>query len=75
MSCALIKCQNSNVKSKRKQDVKNGLSYLSFVIFTVLNHPLIFPKLFLHQYKHEIEMLLEDKFDPEMKEKIIAENE
>ena len=26
-------------------------------------------------YKHEIEMLLEDKFDPEMKEKIIAENE
>lgn len=26
-------------------------------------------------YKHEIAMLLEDKFDPEMKEKIIAENE
>ena len=26
-------------------------------------------------YKHEIEMLLEDKFDPEMKEKIIAQNE
>ncbi len=26
-------------------------------------------------YRHEIEMLLENRFDPEMKEKIIAENE